>query len=336
MTSDRLPLVHLLGTGGTIASWGSPRLEFVQYYLGGQHLDVHQNLERIPEIKDFARVEAEQVMQSASMGIGGPEWLQFASKINGILTGNSDVAGVVLTHGTSTMEETAYFLNLTIKSEKPVVVTGSMRPTSGMGTDADNNLLGSIILAGSPEARGKGVMIMLNDEINAARDVTKQNTYRVETFGSRELGLLGYLDSDLKAMFYRTPTRKHTYQTEFDVSKVTELPQVDVVYAVSGGNGLQIRALIEAKVPGIVAAGAGAGSGSPDWNDALAEASAQGLLVVMTSRVGAGRVTPTNRSKEQGIIAGDNLNAQKARILLMLALSVTRDKDRIQAMFETY
>ena len=161
-------------------------------------------------------------------------------------------------------------------------------------------------------------------------------THRVETFGSRELGLLGYLDSDLKAMFYRTPTRKHTHQTEFDVSKDKELPQVDVVYAVSGGNGLQIRALIEAKVPGIVAAGAGAGSGSPDWNDALAEASSQGIVVVMTSRVGAGRVTPTNRSKEQGIISGDNLNAQKARILLMLALSVTRDKDRIQAMFETY
>ena len=336
MASDPLPFVKVLGTGGTIASWGSPRLELVQYWLGGQNLDVQQNLERIPEVASYARVEVEQVLQTPSMAVGTLEWLELAGRINGIFHNEPEVDGIVLTHGTSTMEETAFFLNLTVKSKTPVVVTGSMRPPSALGTDADNNLLGSIILAGSQEARDKGVMIMLNDEIQAAREVTKQNSYRVETFGSRELGMLGYLDSDLKPVFYRESTRKHTHQTEFDVSGIAELPRVDVVYAVAGGDGLLTRALIEAKVPGIVGAGTGGGAGSPDWNDALVEARNAGAVVVMTTRAGAGRVIPTTRSKENGIISGDNLSAQKARILLMLALSTSNDIGRIQNMFDIY
>ena len=150
------------------------------------------------------------------------------------------------------------------------------------------------------------------------------------------LGMLGYLDSDLKPVFYRESTRKHTHRTEFDVSAITELPRVEVVYAVAGGDGLLVRALIDAKVPGIVAAGTGGGAGAPDWNDALVEARKAGVVVVMTTRAGAGRVIPTNRSRESGIISGDNLSAQKARILLMLALSTTSDIERIQNMFDIY
>lgn len=336
MGNNRLPLVRLLGTGGTIASWGSPRLEFVQYWLGGKNLDVHQSLARIPEVSQYAEVEAEQVLQTPSMAIGAPEWIQLASKINHIFETQPEVDGLVLTHGTSTMEETAYFLNLTVKSSKPVVVTGSMRPPSALGTDADNNLLSAILLASSQEAHGKGVMILLNDEIQAAREATKQNSYRVETFGSRELGMLGYLDSDLKPVFYREPTRRHTYQTEFTVSHELEMPRVEVVYAVAGGNGMQARFLIDTKVDGIIGAATGGGSGAPDWNDGLAEASQAGIAVAIATRTGAGRVIPTNRSKETGLISADNLNPQKARILLMLALSTTKNTNSIQEMFNTY
>ena len=186
--ADRLPLVWVLGTGGTIAAWGAPRLKFFDYGVPGMRLDVHDNLEQIPEVDQFARVKAEHLIQAGSGGLGDSGWLMVAKKVNNLFQDDPDVSGVVVTHGTSSLEETAYWLNLTVKSEKSVVVTGTMRPPSAMGTEAYNNLLGAIILAGSQEARGMGVTVMLNDEINASREVTKQNSYRIQTFGTRELG----------------------------------------------------------------------------------------------------------------------------------------------------
>ncbi len=337
-TSDKkLPLVWLLGTGGTIAATGAPRLTFFEYGVPGQRLDVHQNLQRIPEVSEFAEVKAEHLWQAGSGGLGPTRWLELSKKINSIFQNDSNVNGVVVTHGTSSMEETAYWLNLTVKSQNPVVVTGTMRPPSAMGTDSDNNLLGSIILAGSQEAQGMGVTIMLNDEINAARDVTKQNSYRVQTFGTRELGMLGYVDSDLKPVFYRAPTRKHTYQTEFDVSNLEDLPKVYILYAYEGVDDLLARTLIDAKAPGIVLAGMGAGgAGGAAQNDALIEASQKGSVVVSTTRAGAGRVIRTSRHRQHGWVAGDNLSPQKARILLQLALTRTHDPEEIQRMFDTY
>ena len=206
-----------------------------------------------------------------------------------------------------------------------------------MGTDSDNNLLGSIILAGSEEAQGMGVTVMLNDEINAARDVTKQNSYRIQTFGTRELGFLGYLDSDLKPMFYREPMRKHTHQTEFDVSNLEDLPKVYIVYAYEGADDLVVRALIEAKAPGIVIAGMGAGgAGGQIQQDALIEASKQGAIIVSSTRAGSGRVIRTSRHREAGWVAADNLSPHKARILLQLGLTKTHDPEEIQRMFDTY
>ena len=337
MTSNQLPLVWVLGTGGTISSWGSPRLTFFEYGVAGQRLDVHQNLERIPEVKDFANVKAEHLWMAGSGSLGPTRWLELTKKINRLFQEDSDISGIVVTHGTSSMEETAYWLNLTVKSEKPVVVTGTMRPPSAMGTDSDNNLLGAIILAGSQEARGKGVTVMLNDEINAAREVTKQNAYRVETFGTREMGFLGYLDSDLKPMFYREPMRKHTYQTEFDVDGLSDLPKVYIVYAYEGADDLVVRALIDAKAPGIVIAGMGAGgAGGQVQQEALMEASRQGSIVVSSTRAGSGRVIRTSRHREAGWVAADNLSPHKARILLQLALTKTNDPEEIQRMFDAY
>lgn len=336
MDPNSLPLVKLIGTGGTIASWGATRLTYVDYSATGQRIDASELVARVPEVSEFARVECEQFAQLGSTSMGQIEWLKLGKRINQVLAEEPEVAGVVVAHGTSTMEETAYFLNLTVKSDRPVVLTGSMRPPSAMGTDADTNLMDAVRVAASPSARGMGALTVLNNEIQAARDVTKQNTFRLETFGARELGILGYADSDHRIVFYMAPVRRHTFQTEFDINGFEELPKVDVVYAVSGGDGLLVRALVQAGVPGIVAAGAGGGSGGPDWMDALAEARQSGAMVVMASHVGAGRVLLTQRNRERGILAGDNLSPQKARILLMLALTVTRDEDRIQQMFDAY
>ena len=343
MTADTLPLVWLLGTGGTISLWASPRLTFVEHETG-QRIDVNQNLERIPEAQQFVRTKAEQLFFVDS-GIRTPELLKLSNKINTIFEEDPDVAGVVVTHGTYTMEETAYWLHLTVKSDRPVVVTGCQRPPSAMGTDADNNLLGALILAGFPEARAKGVMICMNDEINAAREVTKTNSHRLETFQSRELGFLGYLDSDLRVKFYRESTRKHTYQSEFDVSNLTDLPRVDIVYGYQESDGVAVRAFVEAGAQGVVLAGWGAGGGLGSSavreatavnGEALREARDKGIMVVATNRNGAGQMIRSSLQKELGVIAGDNLSAHKARVLLRLGLTKARDPEEIQRMFDTY
>ena len=334
MTTDNRPLVWLLGTGGTISQWGSPRLTFVEYGTG-ERLDVHGNLKRIPESEQFVRTKAEQLFFVDS-GIRTPELLQLSTRINDIFREDPEVAGIVVTHGTYSMEETTFWLHMTVNSDKPVVVTGCQRPPSAMGTDADNNLLGSLILAGSAEARGKGVMLCLNDEINAAREVTKTNSHRLETFQSRELGFLGYLDSDLRPVFYRQSTRKHTHQTGFEVSGMTDLPRVDIVYAYQDSDGVAVRAFVEAGAEGIVLAGAGAGGGGPRGSDDIRQARQKGVMVVAVNRTGSGRMIRSRMQREDEIIAGDNLSAQKARILLRLALTRTSDPEEIQRMFDEF
>ena len=334
--THKKPKVWVLGTGGTIASWGAPRTVFHEYGRPGHNLDVFQNLDRIPEHKDYVQAKAEMMFQAGSGSILDEGWLKMTKRIHQILREEPDTAGFVVTHGTSSMEEMAYWLNLTARTDKPIVVTGCMRPPSAMGTDSDNNLLGSLILAASKEAVGKGVTIMLNDEINAARDVTKTNSYRLETFQTRELGFLGYLDSDLRPFFYRSPTRKHTSQSEFDVLKLTKLPQVDIVFGYEGSDGYLVRALTQRKVDGIVVAGMGPGGVGRDMTDALSEARKKGIHICVTTRAGAGRVIRGTRHKAEGWIAGDNLLPVKARILLKLALTKTKDAEKIQQMFEAY
>src|SRR5262245_43523036 len=330
------PLVWILATGGTVSSWGSPRLVFFDYGRSGERLGGSQILERVPEISDYARIRTEQITQAKSGNIGANGWLRLSQRINEIVQDPEEASGVVVFHGTSSMEETAYWLNLTVKSAKPVVLTGAMRPASALSTDADNNLLRAVILARSEEACAMGVTIMLNDEIHAAREVTKRNSYRLETFGTHDLGMLGYMDSDLKTVFYRAPKRRHTFQSEFDVSTLTELPRVDIVYGYEGADGLLARALIDAQVPGIVLAGMGSGGVADDLTYTLVEARRNGAAVVVTTRTGSGRVIRTARHVKDGFIAGDNLSPQKARILLQLALAATKDVERIQQMFELY
>ncbi len=329
-----LPNIAIVATGGSIAGIGPNRMDFILYPELGEHLTIEQSLARIPEVNDIARVEAEDLISVGSTAIGPPEWLRLTQRIEQLLAQGVD--GVVVTHGTATLEETAYFLHLTVKSTKPVVVTGAMRPPTAIGTDADLNLLDAVRIAASPNAAGMGALTVLNNEIHSGRDVTKSNTFRVETFRPNELGFLGYADSDGEVVFYRAPLRKHTTATVFNVGQMDSLPRVDIVYAYAGADGLLVDAVRQNRSDGLVVAGFGGGTFPPDVTAAAARTVQDGIPVVLASRSTAGRVVMTPRKEEQGFIVSDNLMPPKARVLLMLALSVTRNRDDIQQMFREY
>ena len=334
--STAMPTVRIIGTGGSIAGVGPDRLDYMLYTELGKHLTIKQSLDRIPEINGIAQIRSEDLVSVGSTAIGPPEWLRLSQRINEVFREETDVAGVVVTHGTATLEETAYFLHLTVKSAKPVVITGAMRPPTSLGTDADLNLMDAVRIAACPEAAAKGVLTVLNNEVQCARDVTKTNTLRVETFGPNELGFLGYADSDGRVVFYRVPLRKHTTDTPFDVAGLSTLPRVDIVYAYAGADGLLVEAVRRNRSDGLVLAGFGAGTYPPAVSAVAAEAVREGMPVVLASRSIAGRVIMTPKKEEQGFIVCDNLLPQKARILLMLGLTITHDRTELQRMFQEY
>jgi L-asparaginase len=332
-----LPKVWVLATGGTIAGTGASPTDLSNYRAGtiaGQAL-----VDAVPQIKQIADVRVEQVANVNSSDITLDVWLKLAQRINRILADDPAVAGVVVTHGTNTLEETAYFLNLTVKSDRPVVLVGAMRPATAISADGPLNLLNAVRTAIARDARGKGVLIVMNDEINGARDVTKTNTFRVETFRSPELGALGYVDED-KVAFYRASTRRHTVDSEFDVGGLTQLPKVDILYSYVEPDATMIEAVVARKAKGLVLAGTGAGGMSTFEKAAVAAVSKQPAtarpVIVRSSRVGNGRVIGRAEFDEIGTVPADNLNPQKARILLMLALTKTTDPAEIRRMFAEY
>jgi L-asparaginase len=332
-----LPLVWVLSTGGTISAKGASSTSLAEYKSGA--LLGEELVSAVPEIKQVATIKVEQVANISSTDITIANWLTLANRINAIFADDPKVAGIVITHGTNTLEETAYFLNLTVKDDRPVVLVGSMRPASAISADGPLNLLNAIRTAVSRDARGKGVLVVLNDEINGARDVTKTNTYRVETFRSAELGLLGYVDADAVS-FYRASLKRHTARSEFDVRGLTALPQVEILYSYVQPSSMLAAALVTGGVRGIVFAGTGAGLLSTGERDALKPflslpAASQPVLV-RSNRTGNGRVVALPEYDRLGMIPADNLNPQKARILLMLALSQTRDLGEIRRMFGEY
>ncbi len=335
MTSS-LPRVRLIATGGSIAGVGPHRLDYILYPELGKHITIEESLARVPEVNDIAWVQAENLISVGSTAVGPPEWLAMANRINQIFREDAEAAGVAMTHGTATLEETAYFLHLTVKSDKPMVITGAMRPPTALSTDADINLLDAVRIAATPHAGGMGVLTVLNNEICSARDVVKTSTFRVQTFKPNDLGFLGYSDSEGEVLFYRAPTRKHTTGSEFDVSGRDSLPRVDIVYAYAGADGMLIDAVRSNGSDGLVVAGFGGGTFPPVFIEAAAQAAADGIPVVLASRSTTGRVIMTPQKQDAGFIVSDNLLPQKARILLMLGLSVTRDRDELQRMFREY
>ncbi len=330
------PRVYLIGTGGSISFIGDHRTDYVNYSYHNRHLTIEQMLERVPEAAAIAEVRPEQLLNVGSASVTPAHWLELARRVNDIFAQDPQAAGIAVTHGTATLEETAYFLNLTVKDHRPVVITGAMRPPTGLGTDSDVNLLDCLRVAAAPQSAGRGVLTVLNNEIQGARDVTKSNSYRLETFRSGELGCLGYADSDEQVVFYRTPTRTHTLDTEFAVDELTELPRVDIAYAYAGADGLVVNALVEGGAAGIVAAGLGGGGSSPEFMTALRAAQRRGVPVAVATQTGNGRVMRSRRFVEDGYIAADNLAPKKARILLMLALTRTKDPAELQRMMLEY
>lgn len=332
-----LPLVWVLSTGGTIAGTGASSTSLSEYKAGV--LLGEQLVNRVPEIKQHANVRVEQIVNVASPDLTLANWLALANRINRIFADDPQVAGIVITHGTNTLEETAYFLNLTVKHDRPVVLVGAQRPATAISADGPLNLLNAVRTAASAEARGKGVLIVMNEEINGARDATKTNTFRVEAFRAPELGYLGYVDAD-KVSFYRTSTKRHTTNSEFDVSNITALPKVDIVYSYIEPNTAVIQALIASGVKGIVFAGTGAGLLSELEKSALkpvlASPAESRPVLVRSNRVGNGRVVARDEYDSMGMVPADTLNPQKARILLMLALTKTNDLKEIRRMFAEY
>ncbi len=328
----KLANIVVLATGGTIAGTASSDSNLTEYRAAT--LSAQDLIDAVPFIAEIANVKAEQIANVASENFTFDILLKLAKRINEILLlENCD--GIVVTHGTDTLEETAYFLNLVVKSNKPVVIVGSMRPATAIGADGPLNLLNAVGVAASKEASNKGVLIVLDGQIIASREGTKSNTLSTETFRAHELGSLGYV-VDYKAVFYRDVTRKHTINAEFDIKDIEKLPRVDIVYEYLDASPIMYQALIDSKPDGIVIAATGNGCLSNLAEELFSQAEKKGIVIVRSSRTGSGVITKSLLDNKKGFIASDNLNPQKARILLTLALLTTKNIAKIRMMFSSY
>ena len=327
------PTIYILATGGTIAGSGSGALD--TSYTSGT-VTVDKLIAAVPDINKIATIKGEQISNIGSQEMNNEVWFKLANRVNELLTsGKAD--GVVITHGTDTMEETAYFLNLVVKSDKPIVMVGAMRNSGSLSADGPLNIFNAVNVAMNKEAAGKGVMVVMNDEIHAAREVTKTNTTAVDTFKSPNSGKIGTVFYG-NVKFYMNPTRKHTVNSAFDITKIKELPRVDIIYSHSNDNPDFVNLAVKNGAKGIINAGMGNGNPFPSALEALGEAVKAGVVVVRDSHVGSGETTLNGEVDDgkYGFLASDNLNAQKARVLLMLALTQTTDKAKIQELFLTH
>ena len=327
------PTIYILATGGTIAGSGSGALD--TSYTSGT-VTVDKLIAAVPEINKIATIKGEQISNIGSQEMNNEVWFKLANRVNELLTsGKAD--GIVITHGTDTMEETAYFLNLVVKSDKPIVMVGAMRNSGSLSADGPLNIYNAVNVAMCKKAVGKGVMVVMNDEIHAAREVTKTNTTAVDTFKSPNSGKIGTVFYG-NVKFYMNPVRKHTVNSAFDITKIKELPRVDIIYSHSNDNPDFVNLAVKNGAKGIINAGMGNGNPFPSALEALGEAVKGGIVVVRDSRVGSGETTLNGEVDDgkYGFLASDNLNAQKARVLLMLALTQTTDKAKIQEFFLTH
>lgn len=330
-----LPRVALIITGGTIDSVGKDRLDMAWYIEANKRLGSGELLAQLPELAGIARVEEFPFRRLPSHALVAKDWLDLLRTIHKIFDGDR-ADGVVITHGTNTIEETAYFLHLTLKSDRPVVLVGAMRPSSAISADGYLNLLNAVRVAGDAGSRGRGVLLVMNDTIYSARDVTKTATYRVQAFQGRDLGPLGFADADGRVVYFHAAEKRHTLRSEFDVLPLETLPRVDVVVSYVGADGAMVDAAVAAGARGIVSAGTGAGRPTPAEDEAFDRAAQKGVIVCIASRVGSGRVVRSPGLARRGMVAADNLQPWKARVLLQLALTKTSDPDEIQRMFDTY
>ncbi len=330
-----LPKIKILATGGTIA--GAQATQADAGYKSGT-FSVDDLIKAVPQLKNIAELSGEQVANIGSQTMNHEVWLKLATRVNEVLS-SDNVDGVVITHGTDTMEETAYFLSLVVKSDKPVVLVGSMRPATAISADGPINLYNGVALAGSPEAKGRGPLVVLNDTIHYAREAQKMHTTHMDTFASPNRGIAGVMNTG-KAFFYSNNTCRHTSRSDFSLEGLTSenLPLVVIVYSYVNLGGLMIDAMAEKGVKGIVLAGVGDGNTTDAALAALERAAKKGVAVVRCSRTGSGIVDRNVEVNDDklGLIAGMELSAQKARILLMLGLTKTSDTKKLQEYFNEY
>jgi L-asparaginase len=329
-----LPRVHLVATGGTISN------------RDGGRLSAEELAASMPGLDRVATLRHEQFLNIASSQITLEQWLHLARRINTLFAEDRGLAGIVVTSGTDTLEETAFFLHLTVRDARPVVVVGSMRNPSTLGYEGAANLLEGVRVAAEPASRGKGTLVVLNDEVNSARDVSKTDALRLQTFRSPTHGVLGIVDRD-RVVYFRQLLARHTATSEFDLAGVSALPRVDVFMVYQGASGDLIKAAVDHGAKGLVVAGAGAGGISGTQAEGLDYAAAKGVFIVSGTRTGAGRIlptrgpgpanaTPAQQTRRAMTIQAEDHIPVKARILLMLALTKTGDRDAIQRIFSEY
>lgn len=325
--------IAFIGTGGTLACYADDPLDVLDYPDISKRLNSAELLAEVPVLSRFAEVVPLPFEAVSSSLIGPTQWLQIARLV---MAHEQDFDGFVIGHGTGSLEETAYFLHLVLKTAKPVVLVGAQRPLSALSSDVAMNLIAAVRVACDPEAANRGVMVVLNDEIHSAREVTKTSTYRLQAFKSPDVGVLGHVDSD-KVSWFREINTPHTMSSDFDVATLVEpLPRVDVLYSYAGSDGAAVDAFVAAGCAGIVSAGFAPGLNTLAEREKLLQAHQQGVVVVQSSRAGSGRVARRHYLRENNLIAAGNLSPQKSRILLMLALTISIDPADIQQYFDRY
>jgi L-asparaginase len=329
----QLPNVVVLATGGTIA--GAAATDVQAGYTSGQ-VGVEQLLAAVPQAKKLANLRGEQIANIGSQDMNDSVWIALARRVNELVA-QSDVAGVVITHGTDTIEETAYFLNLVLRSSKPVVLTAAMRPSTALSADGPLNFYNAVAVAANKEAAGRGVLVVVNDWVHGASSLTKTNTTAVQTFLSPLSGLIGTVAYG-QVEFYRGPVGRHTLNSEFSTGALTTLPRVDIIMAYENMDGSLINAAVAAGAKGLVIAGVGNGNMTQSALAALAAQARKGIVCVRSTRVATGQVGRNVEVDDDGngFVASLGHNPQKARVLLRLALTRTTDVKQIQRYFDEY
>ena len=322
--------IAIVATGGTIAGVNSSKIE--ASYTAGK-LTAQQLIESVPGIEDLANIEAVQACDIPSQDLNDEVLLKIARTVNE-LAQNPNIDGIVVTHGTDTMEETAYFLNLVIHTDKPIIITGAMRPSTSMSADGPLNLYNSVAVAINPKSKSKGVLVVMNDVIQSARECTKTNTTNLNTFKSPNTGNIGYVYYG-KVRFYMISTRLNTNSSPFNIDNITTLPKVDIIYCYEGGSAALVKAAIVDGCKGIVYAGVGDGNPYKDDIPVLEDARKDGIAIVISSRTGSGNIISDDELKDTKyeFNTSDNLNPQKARILLRLILTKSNEFSKIEKYF---
>jgi L-asparaginase len=325
--------ISILATGGTIAGAQAKQGEYG--YKSGT-FKVEDLISAVPAMNDLATLSGEQIANIGSQDMNDQVWMKLAKRVNELLK-SSNVDGVVITHGTDTMEETAFFLNLVVKSDKPVVLVGSMRPATAISADGPGNLYNAVAVAADPQAKKRGVLVVMNDEVHQARSVEKMNTTNVETFHSPERGPEALVNTG-KITWFESSNKKHTTNSEFSVGSAENLPRVDVIYAHANMSADLIDAAVKNGAKGIVVAGVGDGNMTQEAMHALQKARKQNVVVVRSTRLPTGLVLRNNEvdDDKEGFVASGEFNPAKARVLTALAITKTTDPKKVQEMFNVY